>query len=426
MIRALLALYVLFLLYGSFFPFDLTTDPAVIRDNLAVAVWAPYDAEGRRLFSLADLASNIILGVPFGFLIVVTGLAGRRTSPAGRLAAAGLLDLLLASVIEAGQLLAPGRVASTLDVAGQVAGSLAGALVGHIVLLIGLGGLSMGLADLLRRRPLLGPLAVLVGVLAADALYPYAVTLDPSTVWHSIKQSRWDPRAIADAQTWDALVMDRVLPYVAVAGLARESLGGASRTRLVGLWVATVGTAGGLEVAKLFVEGRTLAAGHILLAGAGALLGLTLGSRALALARRGAGLAAPTFGALVMAYHELRPFDLTPARDVIRANVARIEWVPFAAYLLADPQSALADAGKKLLLGALFGLLMQLADRPAPVLWGAGLAALLEAVQLLSRSHQTSLTDVGLLAGGAWLGSALLGRYRLVLDSPLTGGRHRS
>jgi hypothetical protein len=127
-----------------------------------------------------------------------------------------------------------------------------------------------------------------------------------------------------------------------------------------------------------------------------------------------------------MAYHELRPFDVTLARDVIRANIARIEWLPFASYILADPQSALADAGKKLLLGALFGLLMQATDQPVPVLWATALGTLLEGAQLLSRSHQTALTDVMLLAGGAWLGSALLVRYRLVLDSPMTGGRHRS
>jgi VanZ family protein len=426
MIRVLLALYLVFLVYGSFFPFDLTTDPAVIRENLALAVLAPYDADGHRVFSLADLASNIILGAPFGFLIVAAGLTGRGTSAAGRLAAAGLLDLFLASAIEAGQLLAPGRVASALDVTGQVVGSLAGALAGHVALLIGFGGLSLGLAGLLRRRPLLAPLVVLLGVLAADALYPYGVTLDPSTVWHGIKQSRWDPRAIADAQPWDALVMDRVLPYAVVAALARESLVIGSRARLVALWIATVGVAGGLEVGKLFIEGRTLALGHVLLAGAGALPGLALGPRALTLARGSWRRAAPVLGAVVMAYHELRPFDLTPARDVIRTNVARVEWIPFATYLLADPQTALADAGKKLLLGALFGVLMQLADGPAPGLWGAALAALLEAAQLLSHSHQAALTDVALLAGGAWLGSALLARYRLVLDFPVTGGLHRS
>jgi len=426
MMRALLGMYLLFLVYGSFFPFDLTTDPAAIRENIAVAVLAPYDADGHRLFSLADLASNIILGTPFGFLIVTAGLTGRGTSLARRLALAGLLDLVLASAIEAGQLLAPGRVASVLDVAGQVAGSLAGALAGHIALLIGFGGISMGLAGLLRRRPLLAPLAVLLGVLVADALYPYAITLDPSTVWHNIKQSHWDPRAIADAQTWDALLMDRLLPYAGVAALAREALAPSPATRLAALWVTTVATASGLEVAKLFIEGRALHSGHVALAGVGALLGLVLGPRALAVARSGPRLAAPAFGAMVMAYHELRPFDLSPTRDVIRANIARIEWVPFASYILADPQSALADAGKKLLLGALFGLLMQVADHPAPVLWGAALAALLEGAQLLSRSHQAALTDVLLLAGGAWLGSVLLARYRLVLDSPVIGGRHRS
>jgi VanZ family protein len=45
------------------------------------------------------------------------------------------------------------------------------------------------------------------------------------------------------------------------------------------------------------------------------------------------------------------------------------------------------------------------------------LAALLEIAQLAEVSHRTSLTDVVLLALGAWLGELLLARYLAVLDS---------
>lgn len=90
---------------------------------------------------------------------------------------------------------------------------------------------------------------------------------------------------------------------------------------------------------------------------------------------------------------------------------------------MADPQSALADAGKKVVLGALFGALVDAGGHRAPALWATGLAASLEAAQLFMRSHQPAVTDVLLLGGGAWLGAVLLGRYRIVLDS--RGAMHR-
>lgn len=414
--RLLLGAYLLFVLYGSFFPFTLTLDPATVRDNIALAILSPYDAAGHRVFSLADLASNVILGLPFGFLLVVSGLAGSGLPR--RLVLAGALDLTLAATIEAGQLLAPGRVASVVDVASQVAGSLSGALLGHSVLSVGLGSLGIAWVSVLRQRPLLAPLAALLGVLAADALYPYAVTLDPSTVWHAIKTSGWDPRAMFDRETWDGLLMDRLVPYAAVAALGREAVALRTATRLAGIWVGTVAVAAALEVGKLFIEGRALQTGHVLLAGVGALLALAVVPRAVPLAWAHRRHALPAVATVVMIYQELRPFDFTVAHDAIAANIARIEWAPFASYIMANPQSALADAGKKVALGALFGTLVDAGGHRAPALWATGLAASLEAAQLFMRSHQPALTDVLLLGGGAWLGVVLLDRYRIVLDLP--------
>lgn len=414
--RLLLGAYLAFVVYGSFFPFILTLDPATVRDNMALAILSPYDAAGHRVFSLADLASNVILGVPFGFLLVVGGLAGPRLP--GRIVLAGALDLALAGAIEAGQLLAPGRVASVVDVAGQVAGSLAGALLGHLVLSVGLGSLSSASLSLLRRRPLLVPLAALLGVLAADALYPYAVTLDPSTVWQAIKTSGWDPRVAFDREAWDGLLMNRLVPYAAVAALARGAFAPRAATGSGMIWGGTVAVAALLEVGKLFVEGRALQTGHVLLAGVGACLALAVTPRIVPLAWAHRRTVLPTIAAAMMAYHELRPFDFTLAHEAVAANIARIEWAPFASYLLADPQSALADAGKKAVLGVLFGALVDAGGHRAPALWATGLAACLEAAQLFMRSHQPALTDVLLLGGGAWLGVVLLDRYRIVLDLP--------
>ena len=412
--RFLLGAYVLFIIYGSFFPFHFTTDPATIRENLSLAVFSFRDAEGRRNVSLPDLASNVFLGMPLGFLLVAGGLAA-RSSPLRRVAASGLMGLLLSSAVEIGQVFAPGRVASIFDVLGQVAGTLAGALAA-----LGAGGsLPSGLVAVLRARPLLGPLAALLAALAGDALYPYAVTLDVSTVWGNVKSSAWWPLAGLRARPWHALLVDRLLPYAAVALLAREIV---SRRPSIPVQAAIGGLvlafAAGLEVAKLFIESRSLQASNILLAAAGALLGIAAAPLIGPLARAGTRRILAVIGVALVAYHQLRPFDFTGSATTIRDKAARIEWAPFASYISADPQLALFDTGKKLVLGGLLGMILHVPSRHTGVWWTLLLAVLLETAQLAQVSHQTSLTDVFLLTLGAWIGGLLLTRYHAVLDSP--------
>lgn len=414
--RLLLGAYLLFIIYGSFFPFHFTADPAAIRENLALAAVSFRDAEGRRNVSLPDLASNVLLGMPLGFLLVAGGFAARSSSRR-RAAACGLVGFVVASGVETGQLFVPDRIASIFDVMGQVAGTLAGALAAQGVLDRG-SGLPARLGAVFRARPLLGPLAALLAALAGDALYPYAITLDVSTVWGNVKSSAWWPLDRLGAHPWHALLVDRLLPYAALALLAREVV---SRRPSLPVTAAVGGLvlafAAGLEVTKLFIETRSLQASNILLAAAGALLGIAAAPVIGPPARAGKRWVLVVAGVALVAYHQLRPFDFTRSATAIRDKAARIEWAPFASYIMADPQVALFDTGKKLVLGGLLGLILHMPGRRAGVGWTLLLAVLLEIAQLAEVSHQTSLTDVFLLTLGAWVGTLLLDRYHAMLDS---------
>lgn len=414
--RFLLGVYLLFIIYGSLFPFHFTTDPATIRKNLTLAEFSFRDAEGHRNVSLPDLASNVFLGMPLGFLLVASGF-GTRSSPLRRVAASGLVGLLLSSAVETGQLFAPGRIASIFDVMGQVAGTLAGALAAQGGLGPG-GNLPSGLVAVLRERPLLGPLAALLAAVVGDALYPYAVTIDVSTVWDNVKNSAWRPLDGLRAHPWHALIVDRLLPYAAVALVAREAVSrrpGRVMSAFIGSLVLAFAT--GLEVAKLFIEGRSLQTSNVLLAAAGALLGIGAAPLIGPLARAGKRGVLAAAGVALVTYHQLRPFDFTGSAATIRDKAARIEWFPFASYIMADPQVALFDTGKKLVLGGLLGMVLNVPGSHAGVWWTFLLAVLLEIAQLAELSHQTSLTDVLLLTLGGWLGGLMLSRYRAMLDS---------
>lgn len=410
----LLLLYLVFILYGSFSPFHFS-NPTALRDQLATVVVSPWSSDGRRAFSIADLASNILLGMPLGLLLVMRGLPG--SSMASRLVRVAVLDALLAGTIEIGQLFAPDRTTSLLDVGGQVAGSMGGAIAGHLLLRTFRGPLAPRVLGLLRRQPLPAPLALLVAVLAADALYPYAVTLDVSSAWRSAKAASWVPLREGFPASWHATVVERLLPYALLATLLAGVLrqGGATIPGVLTLVLGTA-VAVGLELGKLFIEGRSPGADPVLAGIVGLLVGLTA-SRLLgplpsaALTRWLPVLAA---GGLLV-YEELAPFDMIWSVLDLPDRVGSIEWAPFASYYSAVPQAALFDAGKKLLLGALLGGAIHAAGWPRASTITFVVSALLETAQLFERSHHPAFTDVLLLTTGAVVGCVALRRYREII-----------
>ena len=114
----------------------------------------------------------------------------------------------LRGAVEVGQILAPTRTAAALDVLAQVAGALAGALAAH-----GLGAAARAGRGPGRRPRGRGPPSsswrVSRLVLAADALYPYALTLDVSTAWGNLKRAQLAPLASFGRRFWGDILVDR-------------------------------------------------------------------------------------------------------------------------------------------------------------------------------------------------------------------------
>jgi VanZ family protein len=411
--HVLLAAYVAFLVYGSFFPFEFHFDSATLRHGLDHAVVGLHDGRGHRTISAPDFVSNILLGVPFGLLMVCAGLAG--ASLPARTISVGLLDLGLAAAIEAGQLFTPDRTASVLDVAAQLIGSVVGVLVAHALRPDSAVALGPRLANKLRREPALATLLVLAIVAAADALYPYAVTLDISTVWENVKHVQWLPSSsLRRRASWADFFVQKVGLYSALGALAQVALRAyvAARRRLWA-WIGLTALATALEGAKLFIVGRAPDVDSVLLAAAGALLGVTAvpalaGTAAVRAHWQGLLVAAAI---ALIAYEELTPFDFSLTASAIHAKTTRIEWLPFTSYYVAHPQAALLDFGTKLFLGALLGGALRVGFPRVPLVSVLGLSTILEAAQLLQTSHTTAVTDVISLYVGGRLGSHLITRY---------------
>ena len=98
----LLVVYVVFVAYGSFFPFNFTYDPHAWQRLLDAGPPRLYSASGRRLVSLPDLVSNVLLGAPVGILMIWSGLAGRGKIVA--VASGGNVDLTKFAQLTLGEL----------------------------------------------------------------------------------------------------------------------------------------------------------------------------------------------------------------------------------------------------------------------------------------------------------------------------------
>ena len=415
-----LSLYCLFVVYGSFFPFHLTLQREAIRARLSTVIVRPFDAAGRRQFSIPDMASNVALGVPYGLLLVRSGLAG-RSIPARSMAVLAF-TVVFAGLVEAGQLLAPGRTASPLDVVAQVLGALLGAVGAHLSPRLLATARGRQVVLLLLREPALAVAVILAGVLAADALYPYAVTLDVSTVRQNIRTAQLVPFQGLGRRFWSDLIVDKVLPYAVLVLLLRRAAPGAS---LGTAGAIAVLLAGFLEGAKLLFVGRSPNVDYLILAA----LGAALGGAVLAPLLRLEGIRARAPGLLVllaaalMVYEELAPFDFVASLEAARAKLLRLEWAPLASYYGADSKSAIFDLGKKLLLGGFLGAALAGWGRRGAWAWGLLLGAALEGLQVLQISHLPALTDAVSLGAGAGLGALALGRYRATRDRAIRTSR---
>ncbi|MGH7316443.1 MAG: VanZ family protein, partial [Candidatus Rokuibacteriota bacterium] len=239
----LLGLYVVFVVYGSLFPFHFEYDPDALDRVL-------YPSPRR--VSRTDVVANVLLGAPLGALMVWSGIVGRPG--ALRVVSVALVAAGLGAAVELGQAFVPGRVSSRLDVVAQVIGSLAGLLGARLVLARSWQPIAPRLAIPRHRRPLLVGLLALAAVLAADALYPFMVTLDVSTVWGNVKSGQWRPFGTFARDGWPDVLVEKLFAYAAVAAVARALLD-ARRPGVAGLlaWAGATSFAVLLEGAKVLI-----------------------------------------------------------------------------------------------------------------------------------------------------------------------------
>jgi VanZ family protein len=397
--------YCLFILYGSFIPFRFNLDPNFIRSR-----WETFLLElarqGRPRASLPDVVSNILLFVPFGMLC-----SARLRKPGARQKrlplTAWVCGLILGAAIESGQTLAPGRNPSPIDALCNSLGALLGGLFAD-GLLRTLGKLSVRKAvqRLTCDLPLLITAYLIIGIILVS-FYPFAVTLDLSSIWQNIKHSQFLPLG---GSTRPELLFEKVAVFAALGyffrlSLHRDTAGAAF------VWLCCGMLALAVEGAKLFIVGRTFSIQNVVAAWFGASLGVLLvrfGTARLWKHPQGVCL-----GVLIgfLLYLELTPFDwIAPGQLLLR--IAAIEWLPFMAYYSAEPLSALFDLQRKVYWFIPLGFavmplaLVQRAPRPRrrALLICLLISVTFELLQIAVATRTASSTDVIIFSASAAAG----------------------
>jgi VanZ family protein len=425
-IRWLLILYSLFILYGSFIPFHFTTNVEFIGSETSRFFILPYQ-NGIKNFSTLDVVSNVLLFVPFGFLLLGSRLSVRSSlAPLLGVLLAWTYGFLFGLSIEIGQLFSPGRTASILDALCNAIGAFGGGVLGYVVFKSARAKVGQRLLELILEQPSWVLLALAMVVPVAASFYPFHLTLDVSTAWGNLKRTEWIPFVGGFHRFWVDLVVEKLIVFAIIGHLAYSSILHVVRSRSK-IWLLTILFALSLEGGKLLFVGRVPNVEDFVLNSAGGWLGVFIVSR-LATTRiieeRPTVILVAALVALI-AYSELTPFDWVASSQDIHATMLKIEWLPMGAYYRADLQSALFDLGKKCFLICPLGFLIAGFDSRVPsakrrrvaLLIGVVLGWLLESSQLFLKSRVPSITDVTMFGLLSWTGAVMFDKYQSVIGA---------
>jgi len=416
-LRRLLVCYGFFIVYVSFIPFLFNLDPNFVHWRLDVFLSRSL-YRGITRWSWSDIISNIFLYFPLGLLWSGSLRADRwlaRSSITPLVI--GMFGLFVGLTIELGQTLSPYRSPSMLDAICNGLGTFLGAIAGFFLFRALAGSFGENVVWLVRHRPSLIVLGVLLIVLVVDSYYPFYLVFDAPTIyWFDLRRIVSSYYWPAFPSTWIDLFIEKGTLFAALGFVIFRTQQQAKRERpALSAWFRASIAALAIESGKIFFAGPIFQPANILMSSIGAFCGVTIvpALECLAPIRRRPQVALLAVVLGLLCYLELWPFDWIYAVE-LPTKISQIEWLPLASYYASMPQAALFDLAKKLTLALPVGFL---AEAASPIrgehrrtcyttAFGAFVGVLLEVCQLAVRSRLASITAVLIFTFGSWVGAS--------------------
>jgi len=440
-IKTLLILFTFFIIYNTLIPFKFNTDPSFIEHRLDTISIIPYHNLERSI-SLTDLAGNIILFIPFGFLLYMYLTYQNKKHP---IIIAALAGAILSLSIELAQIFIEDRNAAGHDLLNNTIGSLLGAITASIYFnKISTSGKQL-FYELFRTKPYFLLLVIILALQAVAAMMPFTVSITISFLKKSIKSANFIP---FDYQSVGKLFFNSpdsgdftpfdytqfgedVLFWTAIGYLILLCHGFYWKHNnqlkfllifLPPLYFAT------LEFAQLFIVTRTADINDIISGS----LGIYLGYFLFLLINRSSSatfkeesvyhLKIPLIlYTIFILYSGLRPFDWTLSQTVISKSLNVENLIPFYTYFRKQSLWNIFDLVNSIVYVVPISMYLSFKMRhdaktyPAiyvkTTLLGLSIGAFIEFAQIFSISRVAEITDILSYGLGGWLGTFFIYYY---------------
>jgi glycopeptide antibiotics resistance protein len=417
-------LYAAFVVYGSLVPLNFhAVAPEEAFRHFQSVVFGPL-----LIASRGDVATNVLLFVPLGYLLVAA-LRTDRSSWFGHVAAVLVVAVFGAAssaTIEFSQIFFPRTVALS-DILAESTGGAAGAFLWLVAGPTVTGWLRAFAAE--RERPALLQQLLLAYcvVFVFCQLLPFDLTVGLSELAQKYRQGSIIIRPFGFTHaswisaSWDYF-SDVVLnaPIGAAATLVWTEPG--SRRRPLRAFVIAVTTVGAIELGQLFVLSRFADVTDVITGSFGAAIGIwaagRLSSRQISIAlgdetrflTRLARWAIPAWCAVLLAYH-WSPYNFSFAPSQVSVGIQRITMIPLLSYYWGTEFHAFTEMSRKALLTVPLGVLTAYAAAPLSRLRVAAVLAAsfaflvgIEVGQVFLPSRVPDVTDavigeIGIVAG---------------------------
>jgi len=188
-LKIVFILFIVFIIYNTLIPFRIITDLQQVQKNLQNIQYIPYLNKGVG-FSLTDIAGNILLFIPFGFLIFI--LLNNKNAFT-KLFLSILFGFIFSLFIEISQLFFHGRTSSLLDLAMNTTGTFFGALAALVYLKIFSAKANKWLKYFLSHEKATLIVVLFIGAQVIGAAIPFNVTISVSDIKKSFKKTNITP-----------------------------------------------------------------------------------------------------------------------------------------------------------------------------------------------------------------------------------------
>jgi glycopeptide antibiotics resistance protein len=448
-INTLLVLFTLFIIYNTLLPFKFNTDPAFIQYRLDSVSLIPYHNLERKI-SLTDLAGNIILFVPFGFLLYMNLMYQKRKHA---IIITVITGAFLSLSIEVSQIFIEHRNAAAHDLFNNTIGSLLGAVIASIYSnKISAHGKKI-FYELFRTKPFFLLLVIILALQGVAAVMPFTVSITISFLKKSIKSANFIP---FDYQSVGKLYFDSpdssdftpfdytkfsedVLFWMAIGCLImlcyQYYWRGDNRIKFLIVILPPVYFKI-LEFAQLFIVSRTTDINDIISGS----LGIYLGYFLFVLINR---RSSETFNkesinnlkiplilySIFILYSGLRPFDWTLSQAVISKSLNLENLIPFFTYFRKQSLWNIFDLVNSIIYIVPISLYLSFKMRENSIIFpviyikmtllGLLIGGLIELTQVFSITRVAEITDVLSYGLGGWSGTFLIFYYEREIKTRL-------